>query len=121
MTNAQTVADRYIAAWNEADGDRRRKLIEETWTETAAYVDPLMKGDGHDGIDGLIRGVQARFPEFRFRLIGKPDGYADRLRFRWALGPDGSQAPVEGTDFAVLAPDGRLSLVTGFIDKAPAA
>ncbi len=79
-----------------------------------------MKGEGHVGIDGLISGVQARFPDFRFRLIGKPEGYADRFRFRWALGPEGGEAPGEGTDFALLAPDGRLGLVIGFIDKAPA-
>ena len=41
---------------------------------------PLMSGDGHDGVDALIAGVQQRFPDFKFRLIGEPNGYGDHVR-----------------------------------------
>ena len=121
MTNldAQTTAKRYIAAWNEADSGRRRALIAALWAEDATYLDPLMQGEGHDGIEALIEGVQARFPDFRFTLSGQPDGYGDRLRFSWNLGPDGGETVVQGTDFAVLAGDGRLRAVTGFLDRVP--
>ena len=63
------LAERYIAAWNETNADRRRDLIAKTWTESATYVDPLMKGFG------------------------------DHLRFSWALAADGEPALVKGTDF----------------------
>ncbi|MBV8913892.1 MAG: nuclear transport factor 2 family protein, partial [Acetobacteraceae bacterium] len=79
------------------------------------------KGEGHDGIDALIGGVQARFPGFRFALSGRPDGHGDAIRFSWDLGPEGAEPVVQGTDFAVLARDGRLSAVTGFIDRLPPA
>ena len=110
-----------IAAWNETDPDRRRALVAALWTEDATYLDPLMKGEGHHGIGGLIEGVQARFPGFRFSLSGQPDGYGDRLRFSWDLGSEGAEPVVQGTDFAVLAEDGRLRAVTGFIDRLPPA
>ena len=43
--NAHTdLIDRYFDAWNETDGERRRKLIAATWATDADYRDPLMAG-----------------------------------------------------------------------------
>lgn len=118
--DAQVIADRYIACWNERDGERRRALVDALWTEDATYADPLMRGEGRAGIGALIEGVQARFPEFRFAPKGRADGYGDRVRFSWSLGPAaGGDAVVEGTDFAVVSADGRLRDVTGFLDRVP--
>ena len=119
-TNPQDLAARYMAAWNEADPDRRRALVAALWTEDATYRDPVMEGEGHRGIEALIGGVQARFPGFRFALSGRaPDGFGDRVRFSWDLGPEGGEAVIQGTDFAMLAEDGRLRAVTGFLDRLP--
>ena len=115
-----TIAQQYIAAWNETDAERRRALITETWSEDATYVDPLMAGSGHAEVSALMAGVQQRFPDFRFALIGKPDGFGDRVRFSWGLGPDGADAPIKGTDF-VQVEGGRLKSVTGFLDQVPTA
>ncbi|MFK4719962.1 hypothetical protein ABIE89_001062 [Bradyrhizobium niftali] len=119
MTDHVTIARRYIELWNERTTSRRRELLSENWAADASYVDPLMKGDGQDGIDALIAGVQQRFPDFKFKLIGEPNGYGDQLRFSWGLGPDGVDSPIKGTDFAVLK-DGRISSITGFLDQVPA-
>ena len=120
MTDAHTIADRYIALWNETDPEVRQRLLAQDWDGAASYVDPLMQGKGLAEIDRLIGGVQQRFPNFRFSLIGKPDGHGDHVRFSWALGPgDFVDAPIEGTDFAVVR-DGRIVTVTGFLDKVPA-
>ena len=96
------------------------KFSAANWTSDARYVDPLMSGDGHDGVDALIAGVQQRFPDFKFRLIGEPNGFGDHVRFSWGLGPDGGDSPIKGTDFAVLS-DGRIRSITGFLDQVPAA
>jgi hypothetical protein len=114
------IAQQYIAAWNETDAERRRALIAETWSADATYVDPLMAGHGHAEVDALMAGVQQRFPDFRFALIGQPDGFGDKVRFSWGLGPDGAEAPIKGTDFVELE-GGRLKTVTGFLDQIPAA
>jgi hypothetical protein len=123
MTDAQTIAIRYIDLWNERTAARRREILSQHWTKDARYVDPLMSGDGHDGVDALIAGVQQRFPDFKFTLIGEPNGYGNHVRFAcrfsWGLGPDGADAPIKGTDFAVLT-DGRISSITGFLDQVPA-
>lgn len=85
----QDIAARYIACWNERDPERRRALLHALWTEDATYIDPLMRSDGREGIGALIKGVQARFPDYRFVVTGRPDGHADRVRFTWALGSVG--------------------------------
>ena len=119
MTDATTIANCYIDLWNERTPAKRRELLGESWTADASYVDPLMRGDGHDGVDALIAGVQQRFPDFRFKLIGEPNGYGNNVRFSWGLGPDGVDSPIKGTDFAVLS-DGRIKSITGFLDQVPA-
>ena len=118
MTDMNAIAANYIALWNEPASDRRRELLVANWTHDAIYVDPLMRGDGHDGVDALIDGVQTGFPGFRFRLIGNPDGYGDCLRFSWGLGPDGVDCLIKGTDFAELV-NGRIRRITGFLYQGP--
>ena len=53
MTDHKTVATRYIDLWNERTPSRRREILTQNWTSDARYVDPLMSGDGHDGVDAL--------------------------------------------------------------------
>jgi SnoaL-like domain len=118
MTDVTTIARRYIELWNERTPNRRREMLATDWTADAHYVDPLMSGVGHDGVDALIAGVQQRFPDFKFTLIGVPNGYGDQLRFSWGLGPDGADSPIKGTDFALLK-DGRIRSITGFLDQVP--
>jgi hypothetical protein len=120
MIDAASIAARYIALWNETDPDRRKTLMADLWAEAGTYSDPLMHGDGHDQIDALITGVHGQFPGFRFALVGQPDGYGDQVRFSWQLGPEGSDGPIKGTDFATLE-NGRLKSVVGFLDQVPAA
>ena len=109
MTDVNTIASRYIDLWNERTPSRRREMLATNWTSDARYIDPLMSGDGLDGVDALIAGVQQRFPDFRFQLIGQPNGYGDHVRFSWGLGPEGADSPIKGTDFAVVRMDGSAA------------
>ncbi len=121
MTDTSSLADRYIAMWNETDPVRRRTLVAALWTETARYVDPMMSGDGHGGIDAMVQAVQDRFPGHRFHRTTDVDGHNDRIRFGWALKADGAAPLAAGIDFGVIAGDGRLLSITGFLDQLPAA
>jgi len=118
MTNPVELVDRYLDGWNETDAGRRRALIAATWTDAATYLDPMMQGEGRDGIDAMIRAVQDRFPGHRFRRAGEVDAHHDRIRFSWELAAEGGPALAKGTDFGVLA-DGRFQVVTGFLDQLP--
>jgi hypothetical protein len=119
MKNIIALIDRYIAMWNETDAKSRRDLIARTWNENASYLDPLMRGEGHAGIDAMVHGVQERFPGHRFRRTSEVDAHHDRARFSWELAADGGGVLVSGVDFATLAGD-RLQAITGFLDQAPA-
>ena len=119
-TDVAQVVDRYIAIWNETDPAARRELIARTWTEDGRYVDPLMHGEGREGIDAMTAAVQARFPRLRFRRSSDVDAHNDRVRFAWELGPEAGEPLAGGVDFGVFA-DGRLQSITGFLDFAPAA
>jgi hypothetical protein len=122
MHDVMNIVDGYLAIWNETDPARRRALIAETWSDDASYLDPMMSATGADALDGMIAVAQGQFPGFQFRPLGQPDAHNDRVRFSWALlAPGADDSVVEGTDFAVIAADGRLQSVTGFLDKVPAS
>ncbi len=116
----EAVADTYVATWNETDPARRRAGIAAAWAEAGTYRDPVMASDGPAGIDAMLAGVQAKFPGFVLKRTSRVDAHNGALRFTWSLGPAAGPTVVEGVDFCILAPDGRLASVVGFIDKAPA-
>lgn len=119
MEQTNEVVERYLAVWNETDPIRRRALIAQTWTEAASYLDPLMQGNGHAEIDAMVQAAQAQFTGYRFRPIGGIDSHHNHIRFSWELAPEGGAVVVAGTDFGVVAADGRLQSVIGFLDQVP--
>jgi hypothetical protein len=67
----------------------------------------------------MIAGAQQQFPGHRFELAGAPDAHHDRVRFTWHLKPEaGGDTVAVGIDFGVVAEDGRLRSVTGFLEQA---
>ena len=78
-----------------------------------------MSGEGHDGIDAMIAGVQAQFPGFAsaHERVGRPQRSRSVLVGTRARG----WPPLAGgVDFGVIADD-RLQTITGFLDFAPGA
>lgn len=116
MTDHTALADRYIEMWNETDPARRRAIIARTWAEDGRYVDPLQSGDGPAGIDAMVQALQERFPGHRFRRTSDVDAHNGAVRFSWEMAPEDGEALAAGVDFGLLAEDGRLHTLTGFID-----
>lgn len=112
---------RYFTAWNATDEDVE-KAVAAAFTEDGTYTDPLTKAAGHDGITAAIHGAHAQFPGFDFVPTGTPDAHHNLIRFTWDLvsRADGS-APAAGFDVVTLADDGRISSVSGFLDRLPGA
>lgn len=121
MTSYDDAVERYFAAWNAATPEELAEAVAAAFTEEATYTDPLAAVRGHDELAAAISGAQQQFPGFAFRLTGTVDGHHSLARFSWELvaAADGS-APVAGSDVAVLAEDGRISAVGGFLDRVPA-
>jgi SnoaL-like domain len=121
MSNVNETVIRYLAAWNERDPKRRRAIVAETWTDDGGYLDAHRNGNGHGAIDAMIAAAQAQFPGYRINLVSGIEAHNNVVRFSWAAGGS-NEAPLYlgGTDFATLAPDGRIKTVAGFTDAAPA-
>jgi hypothetical protein len=116
MPDPTTIVQTYIEMWNESDPHRRQKLVSETLTADASYVDPLMSGSGVQEISDMIGAAQQQFPGHRFGLVSGPDVHHDRMRFTWSLGPAAGEPVAVGVDFATTADDGRMRTVTGFLE-----
>jgi SnoaL-like domain len=121
ISNANELVVRYLAAWNEHDAERRYDMIKKTWADDGIYVDAHRHGDGAASIDAMIADAQHQFPGYRLRLVSKIEAHNGRICFSWAAGGT-EQAPLylAGTDFVIVAGDGRIQSVTGFVDAAPA-
>ena len=111
---------RQYAAWNEADPERRRSLIDSVWAAEGSYTDPLADVRGRDAINAVIAAVQQQFPGLVFSLGGPVDANHQQARFSWHLGPAGEEPLVIGFDVAVLGAGGQIDAVYGFLDKVPA-
>ncbi|PVZ14712.1 nuclear transport factor 2 family protein [Actinomycetospora cinnamomea] len=118
-TDTAALVDRYLAAWNAGDPQARREAVAAAFTEDARYVDPLADVTGHEGLDGLIAGVQEQFAGLTFSCGELLDAHHDVVRFTWHLGPAGAEPVVIGFDVAEIADDGRLRRVHGFLDRVP--
>ncbi|MCT2544781.1 MULTISPECIES: nuclear transport factor 2 family protein [Streptomyces] len=122
MTAYDEAVQRYFAAWNAATDEELAKAVAAAFTEDATYTDPLADVRGHEELAATIDGAHQQFPGFEFRLAGTPDGHHGIVRFGWELvsTADGS-APVAGFDVIALADDGRITSVSGFLDRVPGA
>ena len=120
MSDVTTTVDKYLAMWNETDLALRADVIRAAWIESGHYIDPLMEGRGHDGLSAMVDGVQAQFPGARFRRTTGVDEHHALIRFGWELvGADGN-AIAAGLDIGVVADDGRLDRIAGFLGDLPA-
>lgn len=54
MTEAQQLADRYVAAWNETDPARRRAAIESLWTEDGQHYVDMRQAIGFAALEDRI-------------------------------------------------------------------
>jgi hypothetical protein len=120
MHDPATLVTRYLDAFNETDAERRRELIETTYTPDCTYTDPQADLRGPEQIDAFIEQMQAQFSGFTFTLGGPIDAHHNQARFQWKAGP--AEAPDTFVGFDVLvAEDGRIQSVYGFMDVAPAS
>jgi hypothetical protein len=135
---AEQLADRYLALWNEPDADRRQRMIAELWTEDGSQIlqppQEMRKIAASPGI-GLVATLEARgHAELEARVAtsyehwvgseglsfrGRDDAerLGDVVKFHWeAVAKDGEAFAV-GLNFLVLAADGRIERDYVFIES----
>jgi hypothetical protein len=136
-TQAEQLASRYLALWNEPDADRRRRMVAELWTEDGSQIlqppQEMREMAARPGL-GLAATLEARghaelearaatayehwvgSEGFRFRGCDVPERLGDVVKFHWeAVAKDGEVFAV-GLNFLVLAADGRIQRNYTFIE-----
>ena len=121
MENVAEVVDRYLAGWNERDGESRDQLIRGVWMEDGRLIDPPAAAAGQSEISEMAATLQAQFPGHRFRRSSAVDEHHNFFRFSWDLvGEDGTVA-LSGLDVGEVSDRGAIVRITGFFgDLTPA-
>lgn len=105
--------------FGENDPKRRRKAIDEIFTEDCVFYEPgggVYRG--RDEIDRVAGALRTAHPDFRYQPIAKPEEVGNGGRIQWVEGPPGEAPAHGGTDF-IIARDGRIATVHLFFDKLP--
>lgn len=84
------------------------------------YVDPLADLTGLDELNAFIGQAQQQFAGLAFRPGAAVDAHHKVARFGWELAPGASsEAAAVGFDVIETGDDGRITRVTGFLDRVP--
>jgi hypothetical protein len=109
MLNAQALADRYVAAWNEPDAAKRSSAIAALWAPEAM---------GHKGPRGYAAlttvspakpGKSAGHERVCYRAAPTARLRGDVVTFRWEmLVADTETVLASGLEFLIVDDDGRI-------------
>ncbi len=105
--------DEYALSWSETDETARLKIFASCLGEAIAYCDPMMNTSGYEELSGYMNGFQQQLPGHRF-VIDEVMAHNGRCLAKWTLSSQEHGAVHEGTSFAEVGEDGRLTNITGF-------
>lgn len=121
MATTKDMVQAYMAAWNEADEAKRRKLLDAAWADDATYTDPMSHAAGREALVDLVSQFQKQMAGSSIAQTSGIDEHHGRMRFAWKMtGKDGSTR-MEGIDVGQLAEDGRIQSIVGFFGPPPPA
>ncbi len=137
MPTAAELPERYVALWNEPDPARRRAAVRALWTDDGGQIlhpprelreqaaalgffASVLEARGHAAMEQRVAVAYEQFVApgtAAFRSRGSAVQVGDVVRFEWEYAPlDGSAPTGSGTEFVLLAPDGRIRTDYQFID-----
>jgi hypothetical protein len=119
MFEAQALADRYVAAWNERDADRRRNAIAALWSPHALRHSGAREAREYEGVKKRILGpheMKVARDGAQFRAVRNAHRLSDVVTFRWEmLAPDSETVLASGLEFLIIDDEGRILLDHPFV------
>ncbi|HST84559.1 MAG TPA: nuclear transport factor 2 family protein [Kineosporiaceae bacterium] len=106
--------NRYAATWSLAADDRGEELA-ACLSDDVTYCDPQGLVAGRPALSDYMGQFQNAFPGTRFQIESVLQHH-DRTLASWTLRGAEDQLFQQGTSYAVVAADGRLSAITGFFE-----
>src|SRR5262249_12529725 len=119
--DASAFLDRYVAAWNDADPERRRAALDRLYSDHGCIVTPLTEVKGAEAI---VEDVGEVFSEFvatsglRFRCAAST-AHDRSLLMRWELTAEGRAPAGSGLNVLLLGSDGRIEADHQFSELQP--
>ena len=112
MINAQNLADRYVALWNETDAEKRLERIKDYWPSDGVHYVRALEARGYDALEKRVIGSHeknVRDGGNRFRARQDARLLRDVVTFHWEMLPaDGDEVLAVGLEVLVVDPDGRV-------------
>jgi hypothetical protein len=112
MLDPQTLADRYVAVWNEKDEKRRRETIASLWVPDGQHFVEGRQARGYEELEKRIRGSHeknVRDDRNRSRAAPGARRLHDVVTFHWEMLPaDADTVMVRGLQFLIINDEGRI-------------
>jgi hypothetical protein len=112
MEHPQTLADRYVAIWNETDSRLRRTKIAALWVADGELYDGANGIRGYEALENRVRDSHNKFVKEsgnRFRATLDARGLHDVVTFHWEmLSAKGEEVVGRGLEFLILNEEGQV-------------
>lgn len=118
MNDAQELARRYVAVWNETEAEARSQAIAALWMPEGVHFVRDREASGYAALEQRITGSHeknVRDGGYRFRAVDNAQALRNTVTFNWEMvAPDGSVA-ASGLEFLVLSELNRIAVDYQFI------
>ena len=110
--DAQQLADRYAAVWNEADPIARPAEIERLWRPDGEHFVATKEARGHAALEERVTGAydkNVRIAGHAFRAVRNARKLRDVVTFNWEMiEPATHKVLAVGLEFLQIDADGRI-------------
>ena len=110
--DAQQLADRYAAVWNEPDPAVRRAEIEQLWRPDGEHFVKTKEARGYAALEERVSGAydkNVRIGGHTFRAVRNAQGLHDVITFNWEMiEPATLEVLAVGLEFLRVDADGRI-------------
>ncbi len=134
--SAAELAEKYVALWNEADVDRRMRMIPKLWAEDGRHIlqppqeiraiaaqpgiamTAILAARGYQEIEARAASAYEHWvgsEGLSFRGRDDAERLGDVVKFHWEASTREGEAFAVGLNFLVLAADGRVERDYTFI------
>jgi hypothetical protein len=118
--DAEDLAERYLAMWNETDAAARRRRVGELFAPDGVHVSEASTAKGHAGIEAEAGAAQAAYiaKGFLFSPAGCSQAHHNVARFQWRMRRSEGDDLAVGSNLIVLDDQGRIRFDYQFEEAA---
>ena len=117
--DAQALADRYAAVWNDSNPKTRRDTIETLWTPDGEHYVGVREVRGYEQLQERVTGAwekNVRDAKHLFRAVKNAQHVHGVVSFNWEMiEPSNGEVLATGLEFLQLDAQGRIKVDHQFI------